>query len=416
MAFKFSWPQFSAGFYEKAEDLLSTALNKGSKPAILVDKISVKELDMGTQPPELEILEIGDIAEDRFRGIFKLNYNGDASIVLQTKVQANPLNTHSRTSQPFSRVKMGAASSPLTVPMFLRLSDLKLSGIVILVFSKQKGLTIVFRNDPLESVRVSSTFDSIPAIARFLQAEIEKQLRSLFQEELPGIIHKLSLSWTSVPKAASPPLQPVKLPPIDVDSLHLDDSEDDFMLSPVAVQPAGSSTKPISLAEIDPERGLSDANLLRLRALASSQATLSVFTPAIRGAVYRSTAFASRKSTQAQPVHHHHHTLSISLPPLARPRFEEPSRALILRDAPPTPVAQTMLRPQLSRNPTSFTRKRKEQEKKRKVVKLGSRLAREESHRNLAQIQIDEEKRRFKEELDRINMERWGTQALAADA
>lgn len=39
------------------------------------------------QPPELEILEIGDLSTDRFRGIFRLTYAGDAYIVLQTKVQ-----------------------------------------------------------------------------------------------------------------------------------------------------------------------------------------------------------------------------------------------------------------------------------------------------------------------------------------
>lgn len=39
------------------------------------------------QPPELEILEIGDLSTDRFRGIFRLTYSGDAYIVLQTRVQ-----------------------------------------------------------------------------------------------------------------------------------------------------------------------------------------------------------------------------------------------------------------------------------------------------------------------------------------
>ena len=84
------------------------ALNKGEKPPIIADQIEVKELNMGTivsdscragrgganphialQPPELEILEIGDLSTDRFRGIFRLTYVGDAYIVLQTKVQVS---------------------------------------------------------------------------------------------------------------------------------------------------------------------------------------------------------------------------------------------------------------------------------------------------------------------------------------
>ncbi|CAG8544127.1 4030_t:CDS:2 [Diversispora eburnea] len=45
--------------------------------------------------------------------------------------------------------------------MLLRLSNLKLRGIIVLVVSKQKGITLVFKNDPLEKVDVTSTFDSI---------------------------------------------------------------------------------------------------------------------------------------------------------------------------------------------------------------------------------------------------------------
>lgn len=33
------------------------------------------------------MLEIGELSVDRFRGIFRLNYAGDAHIVLRTKVQ-----------------------------------------------------------------------------------------------------------------------------------------------------------------------------------------------------------------------------------------------------------------------------------------------------------------------------------------
>ena len=86
-----------------------------------------------------------------------------------------------------------AAASGLTIPLQITLSDIKLSGFVILVFSRQKGLTLVFRNDPLESLKVSSTFDSIPFVRDYLQNEIEGQLRLLFMEDIPAIIHQLSL-------------------------------------------------------------------------------------------------------------------------------------------------------------------------------------------------------------------------------
>ncbi|KAF9910569.1 ERMES complex subunit [Linnemannia zychae] len=203
MAFRFQWPYFSEEFITEAKTMLTNALNKGNKPAVIVDHITVKELDMGTLPPELEMLEMGELSMERFRGIFKLTYNGDAHIVLQTKVQANPMNVKKTDNPSYTRRGILAADQPLVVPMLLRISDFKLRGIIVLVVDQIKGITLVFKNDPLESVLVSSTFDSITPIQRFLQSEIEKQLRNLFQEDLPTAIHNLSQQFTKKPEDTS---------------------------------------------------------------------------------------------------------------------------------------------------------------------------------------------------------------------
>ncbi|KAJ5584209.1 uncharacterized protein N7459_004009 [Penicillium hispanicum] len=294
MAFNFNWSPLmaDAGFYTRAQDLLTAALNKSPKPPIIVDDIIVTELNLGSMPPDLEILEIGDLAEDRFRGIFKMSYSGDAFLTLKTRVQANPLNTYLLTRPAFASPQPLAAATPLTIPLQITLSDFKLSGFVILVFSKQKGITVVFRNDPLESLKVSSTFDSIPFVRDFLQKEIEAQLRILFMDELPAIIHRLSLRlWVPEYRAGEesqnsagntdpatsdgPGQDPLASPPQDpVDSLGnaLNESE-------IASLSLDSSVETHSL--------FSQKNLLRLAALTDSQRTLSLFTPSIQEVVYR---------------------------------------------------------------------------------------------------------------------------------
>ncbi|KIM58816.1 hypothetical protein SCLCIDRAFT_98588, partial [Scleroderma citrinum Foug A] len=196
MSFTFQWPRFSEQFHTDAIQMLNNALNKGDKPPVIADKIEVVELEMGTQPPELEIRDIGELTTDQFRGIFRLTYNGDAHIVLKTKVQANPLNH----KQPDIHLMTGsrgmlAAKDPLVVPMLLRLSHFRLNSYVVLVVSKQKGITLVFKTDPLQNVDINSTFDSIAVIQNFIQREIEGQLRQMFREDLPGIIHRLSQQW-----------------------------------------------------------------------------------------------------------------------------------------------------------------------------------------------------------------------------
>ena len=108
---------------------------------------------------------------------------------------------------------MLAAKQPLVVPMLLRLSHFKLNSYVVLVVSKQKGITIVFKTDPLQHVDINSTFDSIAVIQKFIQREIEDQLRQMFREDLPGIIHRLSQQWVKA-KVEAPYLSKGTVPQV----------------------------------------------------------------------------------------------------------------------------------------------------------------------------------------------------------
>jgi distribution and morphology protein 34 len=327
MAFNFNWSPLVADTV-RARDLLTAALNKSPKPPIIVDDIVVTELNLGKVPPDLEILEIGDLANDRFRGIFKLSYAGDAFLTLRTRVQANPLNTYLSTKPSFTSPQPLAAASGLTIPLQITLSDIILSGFVILVFSRQKGLTLVFRNDPLESLKVSSTFDSIPFVRDYLQREIEGQLRVLFMEELPAILHKLSLRLWSPdyctdliipdPDDSSVPVDPLASPlqgPVEsMESSFNDDSIPSMSLE-------GTQ---------DPYINFSQKNLQQLSTLSDSQQTLSVATPAISDAVYRAWAsFSDRGSgihTPMASISRANSSYSTSTYSLASGTCSEPTR------------------------------------------------------------------------------------------
>lgn len=133
--------------------------------------------------------------------------------------QANPLNH----KQPDIHLMTGshgmlAAKDPLVVPMLLRLSHFRLNSYVVLVVSKQKGITLVFKTDPLQNVDINSTFDSIAVIQKFIQREIEGQLRQMFREDLPGIIHRLSQQWVKA-KVEAPYLNK-RPPPVPLSQRH----------------------------------------------------------------------------------------------------------------------------------------------------------------------------------------------------
>ncbi|KAF2673959.1 hypothetical protein BT63DRAFT_350119, partial [Microthyrium microscopicum] len=302
MAFNFNWSPLIADTV-RAREMLTTALNKSPKPPIIVDDIIVTELNLGKQPPDLEILEIGDLAEDRFRGIFKMSYGGDAFLTLKTRVQANPLNTYLSTRPDFASPQPLAAASGLTIPLQITLSEFRLSGFVILVFSKQKGLTLVFRNDPLESLKVSSTFDSIPFVRDYLQRVIEEQLRVLFMEDLPAILHRLSLRlWSPDYCDPSDPIIPRKEDEtIPIDPLASPLQEPVDWLETVFGDDSIPSTSMDNRSE--PHATFSQKSLQHLSTLNDSQRTLALATPSIREVVFRAWAVVSDRSSGIQTPH-----------------------------------------------------------------------------------------------------------------
>src|SRR2546423_6776252 len=186
-------------------------------------------------------------------------------------------------------------SSGLTIPLQITLSDIKLSGFIVLVFSRQKGLTLVFRNDPLESLKVSSTFDSIPFVRDHLQKEIEGQLRILLMDELPAIIHRLSLRLWVPEHGAREQQEPA----------GLGKSQDEPTVDPLASPPqdaVDSAGNPLNASEIaslsldsSSETLFSRKNLLRLATLTDSHRTLSLFTPPIQDVVFRAWAGATER-------------------------------------------------------------------------------------------------------------------------
>lgn len=193
MSFILNWDNLDQeALNSYARELLTTALNSGTS-LILSSAISIKDLQFGSTPPSFELLEIGDLDSDKFRGIFKIDYSGDFSLVLSTMVQANPLNLYN--SPSFVSPGFALADASLDIPLDLSLSSIRLSGIGIIVFSSTKGLTLVFRNDPLTNITVSSTFDTVHVLATFLQNQIESQIRDLFRETLPTLIHQLSRKY-----------------------------------------------------------------------------------------------------------------------------------------------------------------------------------------------------------------------------
>lgn len=108
-------------------------------------------------------MEIAELTSEKFKGTFRLAYAGDASLLLQTKVQVNPvtqaehlLGEYDTSStmigqsslsllSPYTHHTTGVAHKPLIVPMQLQISALKLNALITLTVDKHRGVTICFK-------------------------------------------------------------------------------------------------------------------------------------------------------------------------------------------------------------------------------------------------------------------------------
>lgn len=209
------------------------------------------------------------------------------------------MNTYLSAKPGFTSPQPLAAASSLTIPLQITLSEIKLSAFIIVVFSKQKGLTLVFRNDPLESLKVSSTFDSIQFVRDYLQRTIEVKLRDLMMEELPAIIHRLSLQlWC--------PDQIIK-------DGEEDKEDDDHAVNPLATPPLdavdahGHTVCPIAISELSLDPGsetkslYSQQNVHQLGSLVDTQGTSSLFTSDIQNVMFRAWAVPSERPDSNSP-------------------------------------------------------------------------------------------------------------------
>ncbi len=128
----------------------------------------------------------------------------------------------------------------------------------------------------------------------YLQKEIEKQLRTLMMDELPAIIHRLSLRLWCPEYRAKEAEELVQAARLEQEEVAIDP-----LASPPqdAVDSRGNVLDASEISNLTLEGGSSEIhslfsqkNLLRLAALTDSHRTLSLFTPSIRDAVFRAWA------------------------------------------------------------------------------------------------------------------------------
>lgn len=128
----------------------------------------------------MEFLEIGELSLEACRALLRLAYHGDASITLQLQLQSNPLSL------------ISAREASYISPIELTVSQVHLDTLLSVHVSRWHGVTVTFRNDPIQSLQINTTFDGLPAVQAKIQEEVERRVREALRTELPAAIHEMT--------------------------------------------------------------------------------------------------------------------------------------------------------------------------------------------------------------------------------
>lgn len=89
MSFTFSWnPSLvDNSNFAQIKAAIDTALAKGPSPEGVAGPVVLQRLYLGDTPPSIHIQAVEDVASDRVKAVFAMQYAGNASIALRTCVK-----------------------------------------------------------------------------------------------------------------------------------------------------------------------------------------------------------------------------------------------------------------------------------------------------------------------------------------
>jgi len=140
MSFKFEWSSISTN--KELREQLREQINSTIQKAAAENEnyfISLRTLDFGTEPPELQIAKISELKSDKVHLVFAFAYKGNASLSFDVNLQVNPLVSGTRIGR-LSRTHMGILSSHLPLSAFIdvTLSKFQIDGTLDLCITRPK--------------------------------------------------------------------------------------------------------------------------------------------------------------------------------------------------------------------------------------------------------------------------------------
>ncbi|CDR45470.1 CYFA0S18e02058g1_1 [Cyberlindnera fabianii] len=188
MSFLFSWIDLQSVDIRRSVNEVLSSLS----PTQLPQTVSMKQLSLGTSPPQFEVLDIIDLQEGRFKGLFKFQYQGEIDIVLNSDIEINALKLIEFDS--FSKPHFVLADKSAVLPVDINLQNVRIDALLTVVYNG-KNITVVFNDSPIIDLDIETTMDELldEDLFETMKTDLLTMATEFLKQDLPGLISQVKL-------------------------------------------------------------------------------------------------------------------------------------------------------------------------------------------------------------------------------
>jgi len=135
MSIQFDWSKIcdNQQFLEQLKTKINHALQLSNNDNL---SITLESIDLGSQAPQLRLIKLGELKNEKVELICGFDYRGNASMCFKVHLELNPLATHNPITQKAHRkfLHVLSADSSLHISIDTTLSQFRINGAVEIVY------------------------------------------------------------------------------------------------------------------------------------------------------------------------------------------------------------------------------------------------------------------------------------------
>jgi len=186
MSFFFNWLDLSALDLKSS---INSILSSTTIPQ-LPQKVSISSLSLSHKAPKFEILDIIDLNEEKFKGLFKFNYDGGLNVVFNTDYEANAIKLIDFDS--FTKPSFVLADKSTILPVAFKIKNIKIDAILTVVYNGR--ITVVFNDDPFIDLDIETSLDEFldEDLFQMIKQDTLNMITDMLKQDLPEMLHSLN--------------------------------------------------------------------------------------------------------------------------------------------------------------------------------------------------------------------------------